>query len=628
MANEISSQQNIKLHNQSSEQSLPTDSPEFAEWPRSTPLIVGFLMAAVGLASVWFLDRNSTSNYRDEVRADVVRDLAAVRGAAEIAINRRVHLTRGLKAHVSINPDMTAAEFADFAALVMKEADGIRSVTSIKDNIINDVYPREGNEGAIGLDLLKNRDQRAAVEFAIETGRPWLAGPIKLVQGGEAFINRAPVYITLPGGRPGDGPYWGMVSILIDKATLVDEILTAVPDNLTIAIRGRTDRNEPGEIFFGNADIESTDHVATVISLPTGSWRLYGVPTNGWPTSSPHALSIWVIGLFLSLFASALVFTTVRLLLEYRNYSHQLEVANVRVKVAHETAEKSHERATEKADQLAVTVSQLEESQLATLNMLDDIEEARQSLQESGKALEQSNLELKQFAYVASHDLQTPLRAVAGFAQLLQGQYQGQLDEDADQYIKTIVAGCERMKTMINDLLTYSRVESQSIKLIPIGLLEIFDDATMILSAAIDETNGTVTHGNLPTVMGDRAQLSQLLMNLIGNGLKYHGDAPPHVHIDAKEGSDEWTISVRDNGIGIDRKFHDRIFEVFRRLHTQEEYNGTGIGLAICRRIVNRLNGRLWLKSEIGEGTTFYFTIPKISIEPGRPQQILNETTH
>lgn len=577
-------------------------------------------MATVAFVGVWTLAGNAASNHLAEVRADTVRDLAAVRGEAEIAINNRIHLTLGLKQYVSINPDMNEQEFADFSALLMKEVDGIRSVTSIKDNVINDVYPRAGNEGAIGLDLLRNPDQRVAAEYAIETGRPWLAGPINLVQGGEAFVNRAPVYITESDGQPGEGAYWGMVSIVIDKTTLDDEILKAVPDDLRIAIRSHTSRSEPGMIFLGDPQIVLDEPITAEISLPTGSWQLYGMPKAGWPTASPQSAIIWSIGLLLSLFASTLVFAVARLLQGYRDYSHRLEVANHRVKKAHETAETSRNKVTEKAAQLESTVLQLEEAQLATLNMLDDIEEARQRLQKSGDALEQSNLELQQFAYVASHDLQTPLRAVAGFAQLLQSQYQGQLDEAADKYILTIVSSCERMKTMINDLLAYSRVESQAVPFKPVNMLNVFDDAAMILSAAVQETGGTLTHGDLPTVLGDKAQLSQLLMNLIGNGLKYHGNEPPHVHVDAEETPRGCTISIRDNGIGIEPRFHDRIFDVFRRLHTQEEYAGTGIGLAICRRIVKKHNGRLWLTSKPGEGTTFFFTLQglKFEIEPSQ----------
>jgi sensor domain CHASE-containing protein len=363
----------MDLHDRADEQSTPTDPPVFVEWPKSTPIFATALMAAIALSSVWILDRNAAAQYFDEVRADTVRDLAAVRGAAEVAINRRVHLTRGLKAYVSINPDMNAREFADFAALIMKEVDGIRSVTSIKDNVINDVYPRKGNEGAIGLELLKNSDQRAAAEYAIETGLPWLAGPVNLVQGGEAFISRDPVYITEPDGSPGEGAYWGMVSILIDKKTLDSEILHSVPDELAIAVRGRTDRNKPGEIFLGDPNIEVTAPIVTDISLPTGSWQLYGVPKTGWPTVSPHGTTIRVVGVLLSCFACALVFAAIRLLQEYRNYSHQLELANGQVTIAHQAAEKSRQTAAEKAAQLEVSVVQLEEAQIATLNMLDDI---------------------------------------------------------------------------------------------------------------------------------------------------------------------------------------------------------------------------------------------------------------
>lgn len=614
----------MDLHVQVDDDDAPTDSVEYVAWPRWTPLAAATIMSMIALVAVWTVHRNAAVHYVDEIRADTLRDLAAVRGAAEIAINRRVHLTRGLKAHVSINPDMSAEEFASFSALLMKEVDGIRSVTSIKDNIINDVYPREGNADAIGLDLLKNPDQRAAAEHAIETGQPWLAGPIKLVQGGEAFINRAPVFVTEPGGRPGEGRYWGMVSVLLDKQTLTDEILKSVPDGLDIAIRGRTDRSEPGEIFLGNPKIEAADPIAIDISLPTGSWQLYGVPRSGWPLTSPESTTIQIVGGLIALFASLLVFTVTRLLLEYRDHSHRLEVANSQVKIAHRAAEFSSQSAAEKAAQLEVSVKQLEAAQMATLNMLEDIEEARSSLQESRDALEESNLELQQFAYVASHDLQTPLRAVAGFAQILQSQYQGKLEEDADTYIETIVRGCKRMQTMINDLLAYSRVESRSTPTDTVDLSRVLDDCLSILAVAVEESSGKVTHGNLPTVTGDGAQLSQLLMNLIANGLKYHGSAPPHVHVDAEENKNGWTISVRDNGIGIDSQFHEQIFEIFRRLHTQEEYPGTGIGLAVCRRIVKRHGGRLWLTSEPGQGTTFLFTIPhtrsKSPRDTGQPQ--------
>jgi PAS domain S-box-containing protein len=235
---------------------------------------------------------------------------------------------------------------------------------------------------------------------------------------------------------------------------------------------------------------------------------------------------------------------------------------------------------------------------------------AEQALRRTAAELEQSNIELQQFAYIASHDLRAPLRGISGFAHFLQQDYQGKIDATADEYLDQIVTGAQRMQQLINDLLAYSRVESRSRPFVPVNLAEMFDDAVDLLRAEIEDAGGQVTRGELPTVLGDRAQLSQLLQNLIGNGLKYHDDAPPLVQVTAERNESGWKLAVRDNGIGIEAKHHERIFEIFLRLHTNDKYPGTGIGLAVCRRIVLRHGGRLWVESQIGHGSTFYFTLP------------------
>jgi PAS domain S-box-containing protein len=237
------------------------------------------------------------------------------------------------------------------------------------------------------------------------------------------------------------------------------------------------------------------------------------------------------------------------------------------------------------------------------------VEERTAELARSNEALEQSNVELQQFAYVASHDLQSPLRGIAGFAQCLQSEYRGQLDDEADGYIQRIVDGSKRMQLLISDLLAYSRVESRAARFQPTSLNDVFDSALALLHASIEDAAGEVTRDELPTVPGDPSQLSQLLQNLIGNGIKYYGDQPPRLHVSAEQNGNVWTIAVRDNGIGIATEHQERIFEIFRRLHTQQAYPGTGIGLAVCRRIVSRHGGRIWLESEEGKGSTFYFTI-------------------
>lgn len=239
------------------------------------------------------------------------------------------------------------------------------------------------------------------------------------------------------------------------------------------------------------------------------------------------------------------------------------------------------------------------------------VEERTAELAKSKVALEQSNADLKQFAYSASHDLQTPLRGIANFAQFLKEDYAGKLDETADDYIVRIVDGAKRMKKLITDLLEYSRVESKTAPFQLTNLNEVFDDVLKLLQVSIEETEAEVTRDELPVVPGDLSQLSQLIQNLIGNALKYRSESPPRVHLTVKQDEQHWTFAVSDNGIGIDEKYFDQIFEIFRRLHSHEEYSGTGIGLAVCLRIVQRHGGKMWLESKEGKGSTFFFTIAK-----------------
>ena len=239
------------------------------------------------------------------------------------------------------------------------------------------------------------------------------------------------------------------------------------------------------------------------------------------------------------------------------------------------------------------------------------LQERTAALAKANVLLEQSKLELQQFAYVVSHDLQAPLRGIVGFAQFLQSDYRGQLDETADEYIGHILAGTQQMQRLICDLLAYSRVESQARVFTATDLGAVFDDAVSLHRPAIEGVGGIVTRGDLPTIAGDPAQLSQLFNHLIDNALKFHSRKPPHVDVTSERRNGEYIIAVRDNGIGIAPKNHERIFEIFRRLHTQEQYPGTGIGLAICRRIVLRHGGRIWVESAAGKGSTFFFTVPE-----------------
>jgi len=235
--------------------------------------------------------------------------------------------------------------------------------------------------------------------------------------------------------------------------------------------------------------------------------------------------------------------------------------------------------------------------------------QAEKKLQRTVAELERSNAELERFAYVASHDLQEPLRMVASYTQLLEKRYKDKLDADANEFINYAVDGAKRMQQLINDLLTYSRVGTRGKPLEPTDCGAVFNAAVANLDAAIRDNGAEVTCDTLPAVMADEGQLVQLFQNLIDNGIKFRGEGSPCIHISAEQNGNQWVFSVQDNGIGIDPQYFERLFIVFQRLHGAE-YPGTGIGLSISKKIVERHGGRIWLESQPGKGSTVYFTIP------------------
>lgn len=869
------------------------------------------------------IERGINTQYLRKIHADTLREVANVRSGAEIAINKRVYLTRGLKAHVSVNPEIDTQEFSHFAELLLREVDGIRSATLLKNNEITAVYPLDGNESAIGFKPLEHPDQRAALAHAIQTGDPWLTGPVELHQGGKAFINRAPVYTTPFREGSGPGKYWGLVSILIDFDELVEEIESYTPQKTRIAICNPGLSEGPANQFFvGSSSILAENPITTNIALQSGSWQLYGVPVAGWPSEAPGAGFRRAVGRVTAVIAGLIAFLLVRACIGYIQSIAELRRANqessktrrLLEKTAHmarvggweynpttsellwsdeiciihdlppghapsldeaisyytdhsrpivanavrrsledhkawdlelqlvtaqdrsiwvraigepevvdgqcvrvwgtfqDITERHHAQEQLQLTQHAVDNSAdavffiaqdarityaslqakaylgLSPAELSQRNFFDfdrsltsqnwhtrwtqtkqsahstyksqmlrsdgswldceirtwhvqfagqelivatvrDIGQAKREAEmrdvlferssdahlifdstgilqcnqaavdmlrldskaellghhptefspeyqpdgrhslkayhklvtqaqdqgnlrfdwvhrrktgqefvcevglnpvalESGPALllvwhdiserkqvedelAASNLELQQFAYVASHDLQAPLRGIANFAQFLAEDYSQQLDTQAENYIHRIVEGCKRMQSLISDLLSYSRAPSLPRPYAQVDLNRLVDETTEVLRPYLEETGGSVTHDPLPSVKGDASQLAQLMLNLVGNGIKYHGTDAPRVSITSERHDDLIVIRVSDNGIGIPRASQQRVFEVFKRLHTQEEYPGTGIGLAICRRIVEQHAGKIWLESTPGQGSTFVFTLPQ-----------------
>jgi len=235
---------------------------------------------------------------------------------------------------------------------------------------------------------------------------------------------------------------------------------------------------------------------------------------------------------------------------------------------------------------------------------------AASALAEKAQELARSNVELEQFAYVASHDLQEPLRMVSSYTQLLARRYKGKLGSDAEEFITYAVDGATRMQRLIQDLLAYSRVGTKGREFVPADCEVLLDRVLGDLKVAIEESGAMVTHDPLPIVRADETQIAQLMQNLIGNAIKFRNQEPPLVHVSSKRNGKAWIFSIRDNGIGIDPQYAERIFVIFQRLHKREEYPGTGIGLAVCKKIVERHGGRIWVESNSEKGATFYFTLP------------------
>jgi PAS domain S-box-containing protein len=265
---------------------------------------------------------------------------------------------------------------------------------------------------------------------------------------------------------------------------------------------------------------------------------------------------------------------------------------------------------------IEIMLSPLESAQgilvTAAIRNITVRKKAEENLLSTAEELKQKNDQLQQFAYVASHDLQEPLRMVASYTQLLAKRYVGRLDSDADEFIGYAVDGCNRMQKLILDLLAYSRSGTDGKALRAISTEDVLQEALMNLRAMIEESGAFVTHGSLPTIMSNASQLGQIFQNLIANAIKYRSARVPQVHISAaKNGAKGWIFAVRDNGMGIEPQYFEKIFVLFQRLHGREEFSGTGIGLAVCKKVVEQLGGTIWVESQPEKGSTFYFSLPE-----------------
>ena len=271
-----------------------------------------------------------------------------------------------------------------------------------------------------------------------------------------------------------------------------------------------------------------------------------------------------------------------------------------------------HKQGSEFAAEIALSPIHTPDGNMTMATVVDvsSRKEAERNLQMAMDRLSRTNEELEQFAYATSHDLQEPLRAISGCLQIIERRYRGKLDAEADELIGHVVSGASRMKGLIDDMLSFTRVAHGEVQLVELGLEQILQTVLSNLRVAIAESGAVITHEPLPSLRVDPTQMTLLLQNLISNALKFHGRASPKIHISAKHERNGWKIGVHDNGIGIAPEFLDRVFGMFKRLHSREEFEGSGIGLAICKKIAERHGGRIWVESVPKQGSSFFIAFP------------------
>ncbi len=288
--------------------------------------------------------------------------------------------------------------------------------------------------------------------------------------------------------------------------------------------------------------------------------------------------------------------------------TRELSLAKEELQIAHNQLERAN---SELETRVEKRTAELRLSNEKLMLEIENRKRAEEALKQTLSELTRSNEDLQQFAYVASHDLQEPLRNVASCIQLLRREYGDRFEGNADDYMNYAIEGAVRMKALIQDLLTYSRITTRGKTPGSVDCEETFNGAIKNLASAIQETGAVITHDPLPTIWADDTQLLQVFQNLIANGIKFHRDTSPRIHVSATKDSNKWIFSVKDNGIGIQEKYLNRIFIIFQRLNKRSKYAGTGMGLAIVKKVVERHGGQVWVESEPGTGSAFYFSIPQ-----------------
>lgn len=529
------------------------------DWAMPVALVV--LIVAV-LAATWmWVDGLRLRSARSEVRGATASTATPYAGSLTNALAKRLALVRGLTAFVTVEVERgdLEEEFARFADALHGSIPGIRNISVAPDFVIGLVYPGEGNAKVIGNELLHDPRPGFAdtVRRAISSRGVATHGPITLIQGGVGLIARQAIF---QGDRA-----WGAVGAVFDLTPIIEEAnLAGLSTHYAFALR-----RVNGRVFAGDPAVFGRDPVIEHVSVPDGDWQLAVVPVEGWDAAIAARADRGPIAL--GFFGVALLSAVVVLLLAER-----------RATLARQVTERTR-----------------------------DLVAARRDADRKAEQLAIAQHELERFAFAAAHDLQEPVRTMGGYAQLLQREIGPTLDEERRALLGQVVEGARRLKALLHDVQIF--VAEGALPL-PDGSVPAdvaLDDALSQLARRIEFTGAEVTREPLPMVVADQRRLREIFVALIGNALEYRDpDRALKIHIGARVEGAVVALSVRDNGIGIEPCYHEQIFEVFRRLHGRDAHPGTGMGLAIARKMAERLGGGITLSSTPGRGSEFTVCLP------------------
>lgn len=564
--------------------------PQFPKW-LAWPLLV----FVGGCILSWRLSVLENKQDQSQLRNEIRTKLELVRGELGRELYAALYLMEGVAGLIAIEQEVDEEKYKTFTRELLRRSNLIKHIAVAPGNVVNMVYPKEGNENALGLDYRQVPSQWPSVQRMMRERRLIVAGPVELVQGGVAIIGRTPVYLQHPDETPDQRRYWGMVSTVVDFDRLLTKSgLLSLQNNLDLALRGIDGRGAYGEVFWGDSTVFDQSPVTISVTLPSGTWQLAGIPKGGWPFSHPLYSGYFLGGSALSLLLAALLFGVLRTNAKKHHEIEQRRQAETQLQEANRALERARmeleQRVAERTRELEIA---RDEAQSA-----DRIKSA--------------------FLATMSHELRTPLNSIIGFTGILLQGMAGPLNSEQKKQLGMVSTSAKHLLALISDVLDLSKIEAGQMKIdnSPFDLRESIQK-TLSIVAFDAEKKKLALHSTLSaeigTMVGDKRRVEQVLLNLLGNAVKFTPSG--HVSINAFPRDQRVVIEISDTGPGIEENFLEKLFQPFSQLDNGlgRKYEGTGLGLSISKRLVELMGGRIWVKSQCGKGSTFGFDLPLTS---------------